>query len=382
MQRASKFAVTSYISPLTQTRLHQNCFKSLAARRPNRLRPRPVPAIRALATMASKTEQKHKAAMDDVTSSGRFQRKPSVFRDWIRADGSTRFAPEAGRYRLYVSMACPWACRVLAVRALKGLGDALPITVVHHFLGENGWTFVTEDMPMKERPPLCEPEPLFGAKSIRDIYFAADPEYSSRFTVPVVWDTVHKTIVNNESSEIIQMLATEFDDIATNKEFDLYPADRASEIAEVAESFYNNVNNGVYRSGFATTQDAYSEAVTEVFQMLDKLEERLAKQDTRFLMGDELTLADVRLFPTLIRFDAAYVLHFKCNVRQLKEYKHLSRYTREMYQIEAIRSTVNFEHIKNHYFRSHPTINPHRIVPNGPDLSYLDEPVARRERAA
>ncbi|CAN8061510.1 unnamed protein product [Agarophyton chilense] len=314
----------------------------------------------------------HLSAMDDVVQ-GRFQRKPSAFRNSISAAPGARFAPEPNRYRLYVSLACPWAHRCLITRAVKGLQEILPITVVHHHMGSGGWRFVTKDED--DIPEMCEPEPLFGVKKIRDLYFKAEPEYDGRFTVPVLWDTKHNTIVNNESSEIIVMLNGLFNDYAKNPHVNLYPEAMQTQITEVAESFYNSFNNGVYRCGFAKTQEAYNEAYYELFERLDILEEHLSK--SRYLVGDSLTLADIRLFVTLIRFDPVYVLHFKANKKRIMDYPNLSGFTRELYQMPEIKSTVSFEHIKKHYFGSHPTINPLGIVPNGPDLSYMDEPHGR-----
>lgn len=314
----------------------------------------------------------HLAAMDDVIK-GRFIRKPSVFRNWISTQPDAKFTPDANRYRLYVSLACPWACRCLTVRALKGLQDVIPVTVVHHHMGPNGWRFVTADE--KDIPDMCEPEPLFGFTSIRDLYFKANPEYEGRFTVPALWDTKHNTIVNNESSEIIQMFNNRFNKHAKNPDLDLYPEANQTQISEIAESFYNSVNNGVYRCGFATTQEAYDEAVVELFAKLDDLEKHLTT--SRYLVGSSLTLADIRLFVTLIRFDPVYVLHFKTNIRRIMDYPALSAYTRELYQIPEVRETVSFEHIKKHYMGSHKTINPLGIIAAGPDLAYMEEPHGR-----
>lgn len=222
---------------------------------------------------------------------------------------------------------------------------------------------------------MCEPEPEFGLKHIRELYIKANEEYDGRFTVPVLWDTKLNTIVSNESSEIIVMLNNEFQSIASNKEADFYPLAMRETIDDVANSFYNTLNNGVYRCGFATTQEAYEEAFDELFATMDMLEEHLSK--SRYICGSELTLADVRLFPTLIRFDAVYVVHFLTNLRMLKEYPNLVGYTRELYQMPEIRKTVDFSHIKAHYFLSHPSINPIRVIPKGPDLTYLDEPHGR-----
>lgn len=316
----------------------------------------------------STTAKPHLAAMDDVVK-GRFVRKPASFRNKISDEPDAKFAPEMGRYRLFVSLACPWAHRCLLTRAFKGLEDVIPITVVHHYMGSNGWKFVTKDDPSP--PPMCEPEPLFGFKFLRELYFKAEPEYEGRFTVPVLWDTKHNTIVNNESSEIIVMFNDAFNKFAKNPEVDLFPSDMRPKITEMAESFYNSFNNGVYRCGFAKTQEAYNEAFVELFECLDRIEKHLA--DNRYLMGDKFTLADIRLFVTLIRFDAVYVVHFKTNQRRIFDYPNLSNYTKEVYQMPHVKGTVNFEHIKNHYYGSHPTINPLGIVPRGPDLSYLNE---------
>lgn len=224
---------------------------------------------------------------------------------------------------------------------------------------------------------MCEPEPLFGFTSIRDLYFKANSEYDGRFTVPVLWDTKHNTIVNNESSEVIQMLNNLFNDHAKNPALDLYPADRRDEIDKMAESFYNSVNNGVYRCGFAKSQEAYDEAVEELFETLDTLENRLAS--SRYLLGSKMTLADIRLFPTLIRFDPVYVCHFKTNKKRIMDFPNLSGFTRDMYQNPTIQKTVSIVHIKRHYFESHPSVNPSGIVPAGPDLAYLDEPHGREK---
>lgn len=328
-----------------------------------------------MATAGSDKPTRHLAAMDDVKD-GAFKRKESVFRSALSTDGSTPFHAEPGRYTLYISLACPWASRCYMVLSMKGLLDAIPVVVVHHFMGENGWAFVRDGD--EDVPPLCAPEP-HGFGSIRDLYFKADSDYSGRFTVPVLWDTKSETIVNNESSELIVMLHDFADELGADPKVasavDLYPQSQRKEIDEVAQSFYNGLNNGVYRCGFATTQSAYDLAFRELFETMDSLEARLGS--SRYLVGDSITLADIRLFVTLIRFDPVYVLHFKTNLKRLFDYPNLLGYTRELYQIPEIRKTVNFEHIKKHYFRSHPTINPHRIVPNGPDLSFMEAPHGR-----
>ncbi|GAB0494398.1 hypothetical protein MMPV_005691 [Pyropia vietnamensis] len=315
-------------------------------------------------------------SMMDVSSGGAFVRKPSVFRDWVRADGSTPFTPASGRYILYVSMACPWAHRTLITRALKGLESAIAIVVVHPYMGEDGWHFVDTKGEAGDDSGRCEPEPLFGFHNLSQLYRKASPEYSGRFTVPVLWDKEQNTIVNNESSEIIQMLNSEFNEFATKPDVDLLPAARAKEILDLAESFYNTVNNGVYRCGFATSQSAYDVAFKELFDELDHLNEHLSTR--RYMAGSSLTLADVRLFPTLARFDAVYVQHFKTNLRQIKEYEHLYGYVRDVYQVPGVGETVDIGHIKRHYTTSHPTINKYGIIPNGPDLTnYFTAPVDR-----
>lgn len=321
----------------------------------------------------SKAEGTHIAVADDVMK-GRFVRKDAVFRNWISADPGARFAAEPNRYRLYVSLACPWAHRCLITRALKGLEHVIPVTVVHPNMGPNGWRFVTKDE--ESIPVLCEPEPLFGFTLIRELYSKADPEYSARFTVPVLWDTKEGTIVNNESSEIIVMFNNLFNKHAKMPQLDLYPEKLREDIDEVAQSFYNSVNNGVYRCGFATSQEAYMEAFDELFHTLDVLEERLSI--SKYLTGSDITLADIRLFVTLIRFDAVYVLHFKTNKKRIMDYPNLSGFVNDLYQNPAIKETVYLaDHIKPHYFQSHPSINPLGIVPAGPDLSYLEVPHGR-----
>lgn len=294
---------------------------------------------------------------------GRFVRKDTSFRDWVRADGSTPFAPEAGRYRLYVALACPWAHRVLIVRALKGLEEALPVSIVDPFMGDQGWSFSEADG--------CVPDPIFGAKHLHEIYVQGRSDYTGRATVPILWDRVHETIVNNESSEILRMLDAEWTAIS-ERDPSLYPEALRQEIDTLNERIYHQVNNGVYRCGFATTQAAYDEAYTELFTTLDFLEERLARQP--FLVGEEATEADWRLFPTLIRFDPVYHGHFKCNLRRIADYPALSTYTRRLYDVPGVADTVNFDHIKRHYYQSHTSINPTGIVPGGPDLSGWERP--------
>ncbi|MEP9348099.1 glutathione S-transferase family protein [Xanthobacter sp. KR7-225] len=303
---------------------------------------------------------------DTKASGGRFERQAARFRNFVTADGAPGptgeggFPAEAGRYHLYVSLACPWAHRTLIVRALKGLEAAISVSVVEPFMGAEGWTFAT-------------PDPLLGKRRLHEVYTAADPAYSGRVTVPVLWDTARATIVSNESAEIIRMFNSAFAAVGATAR-DLYPAPLRAEIDAVNAGVYPDVNNGVYRAGFATTQEAYEEAVGQLFRRLDGLEERLARQP--FLAGDVVTEADVRLFTTLVRFDAVYVGHFKCNIRRIADYPALSAYLRALYQAPQIRPTVDFTHIKRHYYESHKTINPTGIVPVGPALD-LEAPHGR-----
>ena len=298
-------------------------------------------------------------------SGGRFIRKDSSFRNWITADGSAGptgiggYKAKAGRYHLYVSLACPWAHRTLIMRALKGLEDQISVSVVHWLMLEHGWTFADG--------PGVVPDTVYHARFLHQIYTAADPYYSGRVTVPVLWDKHTGSIVSNESSEIIRMLNSAFDGIGA-KPGDYYPAALREEIDAVNTRVYHTVNNGVYKAGFATTQQAYEEAVVPLFDTLDWLEQRLA--DRRFLLGDSLTEADIRLFTTLIRFDAVYVGHFKCNIRRLVDYPNLFAYTRDIYQWPGVAATVDFEHIRRHYYESHRSINPTGIVPLGPVLDF------------
>ena len=308
----------------------------------------------------------HDEWYDTKSTGGRFVRKESAFRDRIAADGSTRFAPESGRYHLYVSLACPWAHRTLIVRALKKLESAISVSVVHPHMAEHGWTFANPD-----ETEAVTGDALLGKTHLHEIYTAADPQYSGRVTVPVLWDRKHQTIVNNESSEILRMFNREFDALG-DASLDLYPEALRSEIDEINDFIYPNVNNGVYRCGFATTQEAYEEAFAQLFSALDQLDARLGKQ--RWLVGDHFTEADWRLFTTLVRFDAVYVGHFKCNRQRIADYPHLSGYLRELYQVPGIAETVSLEHIKRHYYESHGTINPTGVVPVGPELDLTRPP--------
>jgi putative glutathione S-transferase len=302
---------------------------------------------------------------DTKASQGRFVRTESQFRNWITADGAPGptgvggFAAEPARYHLYVSLACPWAHRTLIFRALKGLEDLISISIVHWHMGTDGWTF--------EQGEGVVPDFVNGKQRLYEVYAAALPNYSGRVTVPVLWDMKTGTIVSNESSEIIRMFNGAFDSVGA-KPGDYYPARLREFIDELNAQIFERVNNGVYRAGFATTQQAYEEAVVPLFKTLDKLEQRLAA--SRYLAGEQVTEADWRFFTTLVRFDLVYVGHFKCNIRRLIDYPHLWAYARELYQWPGVRQTTDFAHIKRHYYQSHETINPTRIVPVGPLLDF------------
>lgn len=298
---------------------------------------------------------------DTKSSKGQFVRAQSSFRNYVTADGSPGptgergFEAESGRYHLYVSYACPWAHRTLIFRKLKGLEDHISVSVVHYRMLEKGWEFHIEDGATEDH--------LFGSDTLWQVYTRADPRYSGRVTVPVLWDKKRGTIVNNESSEIIRMFNSAFDGITGNR-LDLYPADLRSEIDALNARVYDTVNNGVYKCGFATSQQAYEENFAKLFAMLDELDGRL--EGRKYLFGDRLTEADVRLFTTLVRFDPVYVGHFKCNLRRIADYPNLYRFLKTLYNHPGVAETVNFTHIKNHYYQSHRTINPTGIVPLGP----------------
>jgi putative glutathione S-transferase len=296
---------------------------------------------------------------------GRFVRSEASFRSWITADGAagptgeSGFAAEAGRYHLYVSLACPWAHRTLITRARKGLQDMISLSVVHWTMAENGWTFAPGEGVV--------PDSLLGAEFLHQIYTSAVQDYSGRVTVPVLWDKQRATIVSNESSEIIRMFNSAFDGVGALAG-DAYPEPLRAEIDAVNARIYTTLNNGVYRAGFATTQSAYEDALVPLFETLDWLEQRLSS--SRYLVGDQPTEADWRLFPTLIRFDAVYVGHFKCNLRRIADYPNLIGYIRDLYQQPGIAQTTSMHHIKAHYYGSHPSINPTLIVPMGPELDF------------
>ena len=307
---------------------------------------------------------------DTSSTGGRFVRTDAQFRSWITADGSAGpggeagFKAEAGRYRLYVSLACPWAHRTLIFRALKGLESMIPVYVVNPYMAENGWTFAPGD------GVVPDPE---GARFMYEVYLRAQPEYSGRVTVPVLWDTGRGTIVNNESAEIIRILNSAFDEVGA-KPGDYAPQELLAEIDAINKQVYDAINNGVYKAGFATEQGVYEEEVTKLFEALDEIDQRLAQ--SRYLVGQCITEADWRLFTTLLRFDPVYHGHFKCNLRRIADYPNLSGYLRELYQWPGVAATVNFDHIKQHYYRSHDTINPNGIVPLGP-VENLDAPHGR-----
>lgn len=302
---------------------------------------------------------------DTKASDGHFVRKSAQFRNWITPDGSAGptgkggFKAEAGRYHLYVSLACPWAHRTLIFRALKGLEDIISLSVVHWYMAENGWTF--------EAGHGVIPDNVNDAEFMYQVYTNAKPDYSGRVTVPVLWDKKTGTIVSNESSEIIRMFNCAFDGIGA-LDGDYYPKNLRTQIDELNDRIYNTLNNGVYRCGFATTQSAYEAAINPLFDTLDWLEAILS--ETRYLTGTSITEADWRLFTTLIRFDPVYVGHFKCNLRRIIDYPNLSNYLLDLYQQPGLSETVNMKHIKEHYYGSHETINPSRVVPMGPDIDF------------
>ncbi|WP_394176590.1 glutathione S-transferase family protein [Thalassotalea litorea] len=309
---------------------------------------------------------------DTKASGGKFERKASSFRHWLTADGSPGpngqkgFKAEPNRYHLYVSLACPWAHRTLIFRKLKALEGMISVSVVHYLMQENGWTFTP--IEHSDHPDWINVEDEINHQEfLHQVYTMADPQYTGRVTVPVLWDKKTKIIVSNESSEIIRMLNVAFDHLGA-RPWDFYPESLQEEIDTINDFVYRNINNGVYRAGFATTQQAYDEAVQELFVALDSLEQRLGKQ--RYLVGDSITEADWRLFTTLVRFDAVYVGHFKCNLRRLDNYPNLSGYLRELYQVPGVASTVNMTHIKRHYYQSHDMINPTGVVPQGPIVDF------------
>lgn len=288
-------------------------------------------------------------------TTGAYDRLPRTFRDFISSDHPT-YKPQSERYHLYVSYACPWACRTLMYRELKELKSHVTVSVVHPDMLTRGWVF---DASFRG----ATVDHLFNYHHLHQVYTKADSKVTTSVTVPVLWDKITNTIVNNESSEIIRMFNSSFNDLTGNHD-DYYPVHLRAEVDTLNAEIYDHVNNGVYKCGFAKTQEAYDQAVTSLFATLDRLETRLASR--RFLTGDQLTEADLRLIPTLLRFDIVYVTHFKCNIRRIRDYPHLGRYTRELYDMSCVRNTTDFDHIKRHYYYSHPEINPCRIIPKGP----------------
>ncbi len=299
------------------------------------------------------------ADFGDEDAQGHFLRRASVFRDRVTADGSSGFKAEPGRYHLYVSYACPWAHRTLIVRKLKKLEELIDVSVVHPVMGDESWHFGECEG--------CTDDILFASRYLYEVYARARPDYTGIVTVPALFDRATGTIVNNESAEIIRILNSEFDEWG-DAQVDLYPRKLREAIDAINAEVYENVNNGVYRAGFAHTQRAYNEAVELLFATLDRLEKRLDHQ--RFLTGDFATEADWRLFTTLVRFDAVYYVHFKCNRKRLVDYPNLWNYTRDLYQTPGVADTVRLDHIKQHYYRSHPQLNPRGIVPAGPDIDF------------
>ncbi len=304
---------------------------------------------------------------DEQTDQGDFQRQDDEFRDWVRADGSTPYRPEHGRYHLYISLACPWAHRTLIVRQLKGLEEAVGVTVVDPIRDERGWAF-------REGPGYSR-DPLNNFSYLSEAYLATDPDFRGRWTVPVLWDRRTRRIVNNSEDDISRMFNDEFGALAKTRHTpDLFPPALAREQSELSNLIYETVNNGVYRAGFATQQRAYERAVRALFETLDALESRLAAR--RYLLATTPVEADWRLFCTLVRFDAVYHGHFKCNLQRIVDYPNLQGYLQDLYQIPGIAHTVNFDHIKRHYYVTHTEINPTQIVPLGPDL-HLSRPHGR-----
>ena len=302
---------------------------------------------------------------DTKKNDGRFVRKASQFRNWVTADGAAGpegiagFKAEAGRYHLYVSHACPWANRAMIFRAIKGLEDMISLSVVHWFMADKGWTFEDGEGVIADS--------INNSQLLHQVYTAADPTYSGRVTVPILWDKKTNTIVSNESAEIIRMFNSAFNDIGATHA-DYYPEPLRAEIDALNDRIYNTLNNGVYKAGFATTQSAYEEAVVPLFETLDFLEARLSEK--RYLTGSTITEAVWRLFTTLVRFDPVYVGHFKCNIRRIADYPNLAGYVRDLYQQPGVAQTVHMGHIKQHYYSRHETINPSRIVPAGPIIDY------------
>lgn len=300
------------------------------------------------------------AEISDREDDGAFKREETTFREAVRPETDARFQPAADRYHLYVSYACPWAHRAFLTRALLGLEDVISVDIVDPLRIDQGWEFT----PEKDG---CTSDSIHGAEYLRDVYTAADPTYTGRVTVPVLWDTVEETIVNNESEEIIKMFATAFSTFGT-RDVDLYPSDRQDEIDNVIEDIYPSINNGVYRAGFAGSQSAYDRAVEELFTALEVYDEHLGEH--RYVVGEHLTLADVCMFTTLYRFDEVYHTHFKCNRHRIADYDNLWGYLRELYQLPGVAATCRMDHVKEHYYRSHEDLNPAGLIPIGPSPTF------------
>ena len=305
---------------------------------------------------------------EEQTKSGEFQRQPDAFREWVSNDGSTSYSTAAGRYHLYVSLACPWASRTVIFRKLKGLEEAIGMTVVDPIRDEKGWAFRDPSGKIPPGAPFESTDSIYGFQFLSDAYKATNPDYNERVTVPVLWDKQTKKIVNNCEDDICRMFNDRFNDFARNKDVDFFPREIEKEHAKLSSFLYDNVNNGVYRAGFATRQRPYEIACRRLFEALDDLEERLSK--SRFLFDDQIVEADWRFFCTLIRFDVVYHGHFKCNLRRIIEYPNLQGYLMDLYQQPGITDTVNFDHIKRHYYMTHDHINPSRIVPKGPMVDW------------
>ncbi|MCF3651229.1 glutathione S-transferase family protein [Synoicihabitans lomoniglobus] len=303
---------------------------------------------------------------DEQNDDGNFDRQGDAFRDWVRADGSSDYPAESDRYHLYVCYACPWAHRIIIARELKGLQHVIGLTAVDPWRDDHGWAFREGDG--------FSADPINGFAYLKEAYLATDPDYRGRHTVPVLWDKHTQRIVSNSDDDLLRMLNAEFNAFAARAVVDLFPADHRDEIDRINAIIYEKVNNGVYRAGFATTQDAYEDAVAPLFATLDALDDRLSRR--RYLVGPRLTEADIRLFVTLVRFDAVYHGHFKCNVQQIADYPNLGPYLRDIYQHPGVADTVRIDHIKTHYYGTHLEINPTGIIPVGPELDF-DTPTPR-----
>jgi putative glutathione S-transferase len=302
----------------------------------------------------------------EQSESGEFQRQEDAFRDWISNDGSTPYPAASGRYHLYISLACPWASRTVVVRKLKGLETVIGMTVVDPIRDEKGWAFRDPSGKIPPGAPFASTDPVNGFHYLREAYAATDPNFDERVTVPVLWDKETKSIVNNCEDDLCPMFNSVFNEFARNKDVDLFPKEIEAEQNKLSDFIYENVNNGVYRAGFASRQRPYEISCRKVFEALDQLEERLAR--SRYLFGQQVVESDWRLFCTLVRFDAVYHGHFKCNIRRIVDYKNLQGYLMDLYQLPGIAETVNFDHIKRHYYVTHTKINPTGIVPLGPAL--------------